>query len=169
MRSLERKHDMKLTLITPIIALVASGALAAGSHDGGHGHGEMMGAGMPGMHTQVSRTVEVTMMETDDGMAFAPENMMFKEGETVRFKLTNTGEMDHEFVLDTVEKNREHAMMMAKFPEMEHDDPNAIRLAPGETGEIVWTFAKPGAFQYACLIPGHMEAGMHGPVTVSNH
>ena len=33
---------------------------------------------------------------------------------------------------------------MEKFPEMEHDDPNAIRLAPGETGEIVWTFANAG-------------------------
>jgi uncharacterized cupredoxin-like copper-binding protein len=52
---------------------------------------------------------------------------------------------------------------------MEHDDPNAIRLAPGKTGDIVWSFANTGTFQFACLIPGHMEAGMHGPIHVQSN
>jgi Cu/Ag efflux protein CusF len=77
------------------------------------------------------------------------------------------GELEHELVVDTVAKNEEHKALMEKFPEMEHEDPNAIRLAPGETGEFIWTFANTGTFQFACLIPGHMEAGMHGPITVS--
>ena len=42
--------------------------------------------------------------------------------------------------MDTVEANAEHKELMARFPEMEHDDPNAVRLQPGETGEILWTF-----------------------------
>lgn len=159
---------MRQTLISALIILNASGALAAGSHDGGHGHAQMMGAGMPAMHDAATRTIEVTMTEpAKGGMAFEPARISFKEGETVRFMITNAGALEHEFVLDTFASNKEHAVLMAKFPEMEHDDPNAIRLAPGESGEIVWTFAKPGEFQYACLIPGHMEAGMHGPVTVT--
>ena len=33
-------------------------------------------------------------------------------------------------------------------------------------GGILWKFTKRGAFEYACLIPGHFEAGMHGEVIV---
>lgn len=33
-------------------------------------------------------------------------------------------------------------------------------VAPGQTGEIVWHFNRPGDFEFACLIPGHFEAGM---------
>ena len=49
---------------------------------------------------------------------------------------------------------------------MEHDDPNGVRLAPKKTAEILWKFTKAGTFEYACLIPGHLEAGMHGKVIV---
>ena len=59
-----------------------------------------------------------------------------------------------------------HAEMMKKFPDMEHDDPNAKSVDPGKTSEIVWRFTKAGTFEFACLIPGHREAGMHGTVTV---
>ena len=62
----------------------------------------------------------------------------------------------------------EHKDLMAKFPEMEHDDPNAIRLAAGKRGEIIWTFANDGEFTFACLIPGHYESGMKGTLKVSN-
>ena len=61
----------------------------------------------------------------------------------------------------------EHKELMNEFPEMEHDDPNAVRLAPGEKGEIIWTFANAGSFQFACLIPCHYEAGMHGALSVN--
>jgi len=56
--------------------------------------------------------------------------------------------------------------VMKKFPDMEHDDPNAKSVDPGKTAEIVWRFTKAGTFEFACLIPGHREAGMHGTVTV---
>jgi uncharacterized cupredoxin-like copper-binding protein len=55
---------------------------------------------------------------------------------------------------------------MKKFPDMEHDDPNAKRLAVGERGELIWKFTKAGEFEFACLIPGHYEAGMHGKIIV---
>ena len=58
------------------------------------------------------------------------------------------------------------AIEMQKNPDMEHDDPNAKRLAPKKTGEIVWAFTKPGEFDFSCLIPGHREAGMTGKIVV---
>ena len=62
---------------------------------------------------------------------------------------------------------RPHKAVMEKFPEMEHEDPNAIRLAPGKSGEIVWKFTNDGVFKIACLVPGHYDSGMHGDVTVA--
>ena len=180
----------KLLLATSVLALTASISLAAGSHSGGHGHDtteqgheqghghsgghmegghmDMMQIGMPGDTANIHRTVNVTMMETADGeMLFEPRDLRFTEGETVHFKITNDGEVDHEFVMDTPANNEKHRALMMKFPEMEHDDPNSVRLAPGESGEIIWTFANAGEFNFACLIPGHMEMGMHGPLNVA--
>ena len=53
---------------------------------------------------------------------------------------------------------------LKKFPDMEYDD--AMRLSPFSFCEILWEFTKRGEFEYACLIPGHREAGMHGKVMV---
>ena len=50
---------------------------------------------------------------------------------------------------------------MVKFPNMEHDEPYMAHVAPGKTGEIVWTFNRAGDFDFACLIAGHYQAG-HG-------
>jgi Cu/Ag efflux protein CusF len=100
-------------------------------------------------------------------MLIESEPMNIKEGETIRFNITNKGELEHEFVLDTVERNAEHKIEMAKM-DMEHDDPNRIRLDAGASGEVVWTFANSGTFEAACLIPGHYESGMHREVAVGD-
>ena len=60
----------------------------------------------------------------------------------------------------------EHLEQMRKFPDMEHDEPSKITLGPGKQGEIVWQFTKAGVVDFACLIPGHYEAGMKGAITV---
>lgn len=165
---------MKKFFLTAAIAAFAASPLMAspsGGHgeDGGHGagHGGHMAAGMPGHRSKVNRTIKVTMTETDDGgMIFTPSDFTFKKGETVRFKVANKGELDHEFILDTPERNSEHKMEMAA--EMEtHSSPNSVTLAPGERGEVIWTFSNGGTFEVACLIPGHYESGMHGTVSVN--
>ncbi|HBR35765.1 MAG TPA: cupredoxin, partial [Sulfitobacter pontiacus] len=51
-------------------------------------------------------------------------------GETIRFEVTNKGELEHEFVIDNAEGNAKHKEMMAKM-DMEHDDPNSVRLEGG--------------------------------------
>ena len=56
---------------------------------------------------------------------------------------------------------------MKKNPEMEHADANMVTVAPGKTGEIIWQFTKAGKVNFACLQPGHYDAGMKGIVTVA--
>lgn len=56
--------------------------------------------------------------------------------------------------------------MMQAMPDMKHSDPNAARLQPKATSDIVWKFTSAGAFEFACLIPGHREVGMVGRVVV---
>jgi len=125
--------------------------------------------GKAGKAATADRTIEITMLETEDGdMLFEPSKIEVKKGETIRFVIANDGVLEHEFVMDTSEGVQEHKLLMEKFPEMEHADPNAIRLPAEEAGEIVWTFTKAGDFQFACLIPGHYDMGMHGPLTVAS-
>lgn len=147
-----------------IVAILTCLLLGAGTaHAGGK-----TTVGKPGKKSEVTRVIEVTMSETEDGaMVFTPGEFKIKKGETIRFAIVNKGETDHEFVLDDHKNMEKHKALMEKFPEMEHDDPNSIRLEPGAKGDIIWTFSASGEFQYACLIPGHMEAGMQGPVLVN--
>ncbi len=149
--------------------LLASGAFAAGTHDGGHEQSQTeMAIGAPGESDKAKRTVNITMSEQPDGsMVFQPAALNVKAGETIRLKFYNKGEVDHEFVMDTYDSIMEHKDQMAKFPEMEHADANSIRLQPGNRGEIIWTFANTGKFGFACLIPGHYEAGMKGDIVVA--
>ncbi len=167
---------------TALILSLSAAAFAAGSHDGGHSnenagqghndghdHQQTMAVGMPGKPKDVTRTIEVSMVETDDGdMIFTPQSVDLNAGETIRFAITNTGELEHEFVLDTISQNTEHKALMEEFPEMEHDDPNSVRLEAGQSGEIIWTFSNAGGFEFACLIPGHYDAGMHSEVKVAD-
>jgi uncharacterized cupredoxin-like copper-binding protein len=146
-------------------AALAAGAAFASSGAPGHSHAGFS-AGAPGDPKKPARTIQVTMQEADGKMLFIPARIEVRKGEQVRFILRNSGALDHEFVLATVEENRKHGELMKKFPEMEHDDPNAKRLAPAKTTEIFWRFTKAGEFEFACLIPGHREAGMHGKIIV---
>jgi uncharacterized cupredoxin-like copper-binding protein len=129
----------------------------------GHEH---FSAGVPGDPKKPSRTVQVRMLEEGKKMLFAPAVIEVRMGEQIQFQIYNEGSWDHEFMLATKEDNRKHAEVMKKFPNMEHDDPNAKRLSPLSSAELLWKFTKRGEFEYGCLIPGHLEAGMHGKIIV---
>ena len=152
---------MKRTILMSAAAALLALSGAALAHDADH-----YSAGVPGNAKKPARTVTVVMSDSDGTMKFAPEKLDVKKGEQVRFVIQNKGALKHEFTLASVKDNDKHAEMMKKFPDMEHDDPNAKSVDPGKTAEIVWRFTKAGTFEFACLIPGHREAGMHGTVTV---
>jgi uncharacterized cupredoxin-like copper-binding protein len=119
--------------------------------------------GIAGDAKAAKRTVDVGMLDT---MRFTPDKLEVREGETVRFRVRNSGKVMHEFVIGTKAENDKHAELMLKFPEMEHDEPYMAHVGPGKTGEIVWTFNRPGDFDFACLIAGHYQAGMVGKIKV---
>lgn len=149
---------MRILFLASLGVLMAGQALA----DAGHNHGG--GIGQPGDPGKPARTITMTM---NDDMRFAPAKITVRPGETVRFVVRNAGAVKHEMVLGSKADLAAHAAMMQKFPDMEHDDPNAISVAPGQTGTLVWTFpTAKGAYDFGCLVPGHFDAGMIGQVEV---
>lgn len=140
----------------------SSFAWAAGSHAGGH---ENEAIGKPGVTAKVNRTITVDMT---DAMRFSPASIKVRRNETVRFIVKNSGKVRHEFVLGTEKELKAHYEQMKKFPEMEHADPNMVTVAPGKTGEVVWQFTQAGKVDFACLQPGHYDAGMKGFVSVTS-
>jgi uncharacterized cupredoxin-like copper-binding protein len=156
-----------LAIATVTMALHATAPALAHDDDkpGAHGPAEHAAAlGVPGDPKAKARTVAIN---ASDKMRFAPDRLVVKRGETIRFVVTNGGATKHELVLGTLRELREHAKLMQKFPEMVHDDPNAASVAPGQSSELLWKFTKTGEFYFACLVPGHFEAGMHGKIVVS--
>lgn len=150
--------------LLPLLILAAGPVLAHGPEEPGSNHSAAFGE--PGDATAQARVIEVAMREGDGKMLFAPDVVTVSKGEQIRFRLRNDGELEHEFVLGTAEEIEEHADMMRAMPDMQHADPNAKRLGPKASGDIVWKFTTAGEFDFACLIPGHMEAGMKGKIIV---
>ncbi len=119
--------------------------------------------GREGDPKKVTRTVKVDM---SDKMRFTPDTLEIKRGDIVRFEAKNSGKIMHEMVIGTMKELKEHAELMKKHPGMEHDEAYMAHVAPGKAEKIVWQFTKAGEFFYACLIPGHFEAGMVGKIVV---
>ena len=114
-----------------------------------------------------------------------------KEGETVKFVITNAGELVHEFNIGTPDAHHAHAPEMqmmvdhgileadkinweaAKKMQKEmghgmHEEPNSALLEPGKTAEIVWQFPDHADIEFACNVPGHYDAGMAGEIELTH-
>lgn len=151
-------------------ALSSAGATAVFAH-GNEEHPKMAGPlkkeqkawGIAGEAKAAKRTIDITM---NDNMRFVPDRLEINQGETVRLSHTNNGKILHEFVIGTKKDLDEHAALMVRFPNMEHDEPYMAHVPAGKTGQIVWTFNRAGEFDFACLIAGHYQAGMVGKIKV---
>lgn len=119
--------------------------------------------GIAGKLKEQTRTVFIDM---GDDMRFKPDRLEVALDQTVRFVFRNKGAVVHEWVLGEDAELRKHAEMMRMHPDMHHDEVHMIHVPPKKSGEIVWRFNRAGTFKFACLIPGHFEAGMVGTVTV---
>jgi uncharacterized cupredoxin-like copper-binding protein len=138
-------------------------AHGAGEHKSGPVAKEQTRWGIAGDVTTATRTIEVAMA---DDMRFHPGRIDVRQGETVKIVVKNGGAMLHEFVMGDKKTLDEHAALMLKFPGMEHDEPYMAHVQPGAAQTIVWTFNRPGDFEFACLIAGHYQAGMVGRIKV---
>ncbi len=173
------------TIVAAVVAvslpIAATEAFAAGSHGGG---AEL---GSPGVASEATRTIEVTMHDN----YYEPERIDVQEGETVRFVVKNEGDLVHEFNIGTAEGHAAHQEEMMKMVEHgvleadrinwtaarkmqasmghgAHDDPNSTLLEPGETGEIIWRFPEHATLEFACNVPGHYDAGMMGEINLTH-
>lgn len=165
---------MKTIQFIAACALLASAA-APFAHENTHAHAngaashyshaapEQKAWGIAGDAAAVQRTIALAM--TDD-MRFAPQHLQVQEGDTVRLRAANHGQVLHEIVLGTPATLAQHAVAMREQPGMAHDAPDSAHVAVGAQGDIVWHFNRPGNFDFACMIPGHFEAGMKGTITV---
>jgi len=159
-----------------LLLLGLQGASAAS--DGDMGHMEGMGHsapregfvfGEPGKVAKVTRTVKITMKD----ISFEPASLQIAQGETIRFVVTNSSQVDHDFTIGDVKTQKAHrkemSEMMQMSGDMHHgDDPNAISVKAGQTGELIWKFSRAGNLEFDCNIPGHFEAGMTGRIAVKN-
>jgi len=165
-------------VIAAAISMPAT-AFAAGAHGDGHG----AASGEPGKASQASRAINVEMHDN----YYEPETIEVKPGETVRFVVENKGNLVHEFNIGTPGMHDAHQKEMQMMVEhgviqggqihhdmmnmdmgnghsMKHNDPNSVLLEPGQSEEVVWTFADKGNIEFACNVPGHYQAGMYGEV-----
>lgn len=167
MKTTRRQHLRQLLGSTTLLILPA----VAFAHGEMHKHHKTAGPlvkeqkpwGIGGEAKDARRTITIRM---SDDMRFAPNHIDVKLGETLRLRAENKGQVMHEIVIGTRAELEAHAEMMKKHPGMEHDEPYMAHVAPGQRGDIVWTFNREGDFEFACLLPGHFEAGMRGTIRV---
>ncbi|MFT6465033.1 plastocyanin/azurin family copper-binding protein [Halopseudomonas sp.] len=161
----------KLTLVAALAALstLSFGVLAHGEAEDSERSmmpPEQKAWGVGASEEQVDRELIIRM---DDNMRFTPDHFEVAEGETLKLVIKNEGKMLHELVLGTAAELEEHAALMAKFPGMEHDEPYMAHVGAGQTQTLIWTFNRAGRFDFACLLPGHFQAGMVGGLEVSTN
>ncbi|MGE4535371.1 cupredoxin domain-containing protein [Halomonas sp.] len=162
---------MRKTLLTLALGLATTAAFA------GAGHG---GSQAAVSDADIDRTIRV---EAGD-MWFDSEKLNIAPGETIKFEIVNTGNVEHEFVIGDAEAQEAHRKMMQEMggshggggghgghgghdmAEGEHGGSMpSVTIAPGDTAELVWTAPQNvDGLQYACNIPGHYEAGMYGNI-----
>jgi Cu+-exporting ATPase len=150
-----------LTAIGLTALAVGAAALVFAMRGGGM---DMSGATLS--PAQADRTIAIA---AGDDLRFAPEALTVRAGETVAFRVTNTGASEHEFVIGDAAEQTQHELTMAAGGAMAPmgAEANALNLPPGKTETLVYHFTRPGTLLYGCHVAGHYAAGMHGTITVT--
>ena len=141
--------------------------------------GSMKAIGTKGNKENVDRVIKVAMYDN----YYKPNSFKVNKDETIKFVVTNKGQLVHEFNIATKEMHLKHQpemMMMVeneillvdkvdkkkmkemskKNPAMAHSHSNSVLLSPGETAELIWKFSNSVDIEAACNVPGHYDAGM---------
>lgn len=151
-----------LVSATVVIALTGLGVASAsetmnhGGHDMNHMAESTVGKSGKGM--AVTKTYQVSLLDT---MRFEFDNQPdLKDGDVVKFVVTNKGKIPHEFSIGSAAEQAAHREMMKSMPGMEHESDNTIMVQPGATVPLFWQFAGQEPVLFACNVAGHFEAGM---------
>jgi len=137
------------------------GPFAFACHAPGHfehgmlGYIQLVGPGARTVGTKDNpRLVWMTM---DDTLKFMPDTIPVTKGETIRFVLTNTGQVTHEFQVGPA--TMVDADQVDGVLNVEKDEIDA-----GHSYSLDYTFDGSGPYAFACHEPGHYEAGMKGTI-----
>lgn len=106
---------------------------------------------------QTGAPPRVIEIQADDQMRFSPATVTAQPGETVRFRVTNVGKAEHEFMVGP---------KAAVDADGEEGTAEIEGLEAGQTKDLVYTFAAAGTYAFACHEPGHFEAGMFGTIAL---
>ena len=135
--------------------------------------------GEKGKLSDVDRTIEIKMYDN----YFEPNEIIIKKGETIKFIVSNYGELVHEFNIATKEMHIKHQPEMMKMVEnqilladkidkkkmkeiskkdhsMAHSHSNSVLLEPNQSAELIWKFSTDANLEAACNVPGHYQVGM---------
>jgi plastocyanin len=135
--------DMRRTRISPFVPVAAIAFAVIGlAGCGDDGDSASDGAGGE------SSVVEIAAVEYE---FLASESITIAPGDTVIFRVTNEGELDHELQVLTDENRR-----------LGQTD----RISPGDTDEVTVTFTDVGVYQVICDIDDHFSRGQRAQFTV---
>jgi plastocyanin len=125
-----------------ITAVVATVVLLAGGCGGGDTAANDAG---PTTSTGTPSAAGVVLNLTGTEYAFTPAALTASPGRaTIRF--TNGGAVEHDFTIEALGVH--------------------LTAQPGKTVEATVTLA-PGIYKSSCSVPGHLQSGMRGTLTVS--
>jgi len=173
------QRPQRVVLAVSALTLLAAGC---GSTDNGAVDAVPTNGGTP-------RTVEIEMRD----IAYVPTSVDVKRGETVRFVFTNKGAVTHDAFIGDEAAQADHEMQMRNMGSTSTSMGNmgststsmgnmgststsmgntgststSITVAPGETGELTYTFDGTGEVLIGCHQAGHYEAGMKLALNVS--
>jgi uncharacterized cupredoxin-like copper-binding protein len=107
---------------------------------------------------------------------FDPNNFSWKVNQPVQVTFQNSGTVDHELDLSAMPAKdvkvdlSQAGSIPASAQSTAQQDASAGKVflyaAPGKQATATFTPTKAGAYQFACNLPGHKEAGMVGTATV---
>jgi uncharacterized cupredoxin-like copper-binding protein len=106
--------------------------------------------------TTKGTTVNVSITSVKE-FSFTLSPKSVKHG-SVTFKITNKGNLPHDFKLCSSNKGGTADTCAGKVTPM---------INPTATGTLTVNITKPGKYEYMCTVSGHAAAGMNGILTVS--
>jgi uncharacterized cupredoxin-like copper-binding protein len=148
----------RLLALLPAIVMLVAACSSSGASPSASG-------AEPSAASAEAAATRIDVALTDE-LRMEPSSMTVPAGVPVTFVITNTGAIEHEFVLGDEEAQAEHEAEMAAGG-MRHDEPDAVAVAPGQSKELTYTFAEPGETLAGCHVAGHYDVGMKATITVT--
>lgn len=111
---------------------------------------------------------EVTVELTD--FAYSPAAITVPAGQPVTFTLKNTGNIEHDFVVEKIDARTNMVQDSGSEAHHAHGQEQNYDLhvsaGMGETSVFQLTVAEPGTYKVFCSVEGHEAAGMVGELIV---